>query len=91
MDEARDVFVNLPTADDPHKRVSLQDAIALLVCEVQDLKTQMAELERWAAVTDELSTGVRKMQQTFDSLAKMLHGTTVQARALMAPKAPGVN
>jgi hypothetical protein len=30
--EATEIFVSLPTADDRHKKATLQDAIALLVC-----------------------------------------------------------
>jgi hypothetical protein len=51
--QATDIFVNLPTADDPTKRVSLQDAIVLFVCEIQDLKARFGEMERWPALTDE--------------------------------------
>lgn len=54
---AEDIFVSLPTADDPNKRFSLQDAIVLLVCEVQDLKTQVGELERWGQLDERIGDG----------------------------------
>jgi hypothetical protein len=80
---SEEIFVSLPTADDPNKRVSLQDAIMLLVCEVQDLKARMIELERFPALTDELATAVGKMQKVFDTLASQLKGTTAVATAIM--------
>jgi hypothetical protein len=83
MNEAQSIFIALPTADDPHKQVSLQDAVSLMVCEIQDIKARLGELERWVALTDELATAVRKMQQTFDTLAQQLKGTNVAAKALM--------
>lgn len=91
--EAQSIFVALPTADDPHKQLSLQDTISLLVCEVQDLKKQVMDLERWARLTDELATAVLKIQTTFDTLAKQLSGTNAVAKALMNGRTPpsGVN
>jgi hypothetical protein len=81
--EAQSIFVSMPTVDDPNKTLSLQDAVSLMVCEIQDVKARLGELERWSALTDELATAVRKMQQTFDTLAQQLKGTNVAAKALM--------
>jgi hypothetical protein len=90
--EAQSIFIALPTADDPHKQVNLQDAVALLVCEIQDIKTHLADLDRWSSLTSELATAVEKMQRMFDSLAKQLSGTSAVAKAIFSRTRPsGVN
>lgn len=89
--EAKNIFIAMPTADNPNQRVCLQDAISAITNAILDLQAQVAEVERRAALIDELATAVQKIQKTFDTLAQQLHGTVVQARVLMAPKAKGVN
>jgi hypothetical protein len=87
-DEALNIFIAMPSVDNPNQRVCLQDAISAITNAILDLQSQITEVERRAALIDE---AVSKMQTTFDTLAKALHTTTVQARGLMGPKPTGVN
>jgi hypothetical protein len=89
--EAKTIFVAVPTVDDPNRRVCLQDAINLISNAILDLQSQITEVERRAALVDELGAAVREIQNSFDTLAKALHTVTVQARGLMGPKPTGVN
>jgi hypothetical protein len=104
--EAKDIFVVIPggSPDQPYRRVDLQAAFDAFFSLALDLKTQtqqnaekaaevVAAVEQWPGLVTELIAAVEKVQTSFDTIGKELHGTAVTARALMTtPKrGSGVN
>jgi hypothetical protein len=76
--EALTIFVAVPSADDPNKRVCLQDAISAITNFLLDLQTQVGELKAQIAAA----------QTCLDAIAKAVHGEVTAARAILAGITP---